>query len=190
MALYGEARDISFFRHINRELMGNIISQQCILYKYKTGETKTNIYGEATEGRYFADPIILNCLIERSDQNYPESDMGVDFQWGIIFKFFRDDLLAATNGANVDFDKGNHQYGANIVPEIGDIILYNNGYYEIDNTNANQFVVGKNPDYPNYDDQGNNPLETGLENFGSSISIICNTHYVPADRLGIQLARL
>ncbi len=43
MALYGEARDISFFRNINRELMGNIISQQCVYYKYELGETKVNI---------------------------------------------------------------------------------------------------------------------------------------------------
>ena len=46
MALYGEARDISLFRHFNRELMGNIISQQCVYYKYDIEETKVNIYGE------------------------------------------------------------------------------------------------------------------------------------------------
>ena len=34
MALYGEARDISMFRKVNRELMGNIISQEVIFYKY------------------------------------------------------------------------------------------------------------------------------------------------------------
>ena len=187
MALYGEARDISFFRHVNRELMGNIISQQCVYYKYKLGETKTNIYGEATEGRYFSDPVILNCLVERADQNYPESDLGVDFQWGIVFKFLRDDLL----GKNPNTDNlSTNVYGANLVPEVGDIIMYQNGYYEVDNTNANQYFVGKNPDYPNYDDQGNNPLETGLENFGYNVSILCNTHYVPADRLGIQKARM
>jgi len=173
MALYGEARDISLFRHINRELMGNIISQQCVFYKYKTGETVTNMYGEATSGRYFADPVILYCLIERDDQNYPESDMGVDFQWGITYRFLRDDLIAA-----------------NVVPEVGDVIMYQKGYYEIDGTNANQFFVGKNPDYPFKDDTGNNPLENDLDRFGSSISIICNTHYVPADRLGIQKARM
>ena len=39
MALYGEARDISLFRHINRELIHNIISQQCVLYKYDIEET-------------------------------------------------------------------------------------------------------------------------------------------------------
>ena len=58
MALYGGARDISFFRNINRELMGNIISQQCVYYKFDLGETKVNIYGEASKGKYYHPPII------------------------------------------------------------------------------------------------------------------------------------
>jgi hypothetical protein len=79
---------------------------------------------------------------------------------------------------------------ANLVPEVGDIIMYQEGYYEVDNTNANQYFVGKNPAYPNYDDQGVNPLNPGLENFGSSISVICQAHYVPADRVAITRERL
>ena len=35
-----------------------------------------------------------------------------------------------------------------------------------------------------------NPINPGLEDFGSSISIICETHYVPADKLGITQERL
>jgi len=191
MALYGEARDISLFRHINRELMGNIISQECIYYKYMLGETKVNMYGEATEGRYFMNPVALSCLVERQDQNYPESDLGVDFSWAITFKFLRDDLL----GKNPDIDNlETNVYGANLVPEVGDIIMYNNGYYEVDGTNANPYFVGKNPDYPYNDDNGNNPLsapdEFNLANYGWNTSIICNTHYVPSDRVNIQLSRL
>ena len=47
MALYGTKRDISLFRHVNRELMGNIISQECVYYKFKLDETKVNLYGES-----------------------------------------------------------------------------------------------------------------------------------------------
>ena len=35
MALFGGKRDISLFRHLNRELMGNVISQECAYYKLK-----------------------------------------------------------------------------------------------------------------------------------------------------------
>jgi len=180
MALYGEARDISMFRHVNRELMHNIISQQCVLYKYSLDETKTNIYGEASTEKYYHPPVILFCLVERQNQEYPEDEFGVNFKWGITFRFLRDDLLA------VSAESPN---GANIVPEVGDIILYQKGYYEVDSIISNQYFVGKNPDYPNYDDDGNNPTNPGLEDFGYNVAIICSTHYVPADKVGLTKER-
>ena len=186
MALFGSSRDISLFRHVNRELMADIITQQCSFYKFKLEETKVNIYGESAEEKYYMGPVLLNCLIERTDQDYPESDLGTDFTWGATFKFLRDDLLNKMEDFNEFFDPTNYQYGADLVPEVGDIILYQEGYYEVDNVNANQYFMGKNPDYPN----NVNPINPGLENFGSSISIICTTHYVPADKVGITQERL
>lgn len=182
MALFGGSRDISLFRHINRELMGNVITQQVVYYKPDIKETVVNMYGEASKERFWNEPVLLNAIIERSDQQYPESDLGVDFQWGIIFKFLRDDLLNKLQ----DFNQ-NSVYGANLVPEVGDVIMYNNGYYEVDSTNANQYFVGKRPEYDYKDDNGDNPLGNNqLDQFGYSVSIICNTHYVPADRVQIS----
>jgi len=169
MALFGGQRDTNLFKTINRELMGDIITQQCSFYKYQIGNTRVNIYGEASTGRYFADPTIFNALIVRQDQEYPESDLGVDFKWGIEFRFLRADLV-----------------DANLVPEVGDIILYNEGYYEVNNINSNQYFMGKNPDYPNEP----NPLNPGLAKFGANLSTICNTNYVPGDMLGITRERL
>ena len=79
MALYGGARDVSMFRRVNRELMGNIISQEVIFYKYNVTTTKTNMYGESVEGRNFADPIILFALVELASPQSPTTDLGVDF---------------------------------------------------------------------------------------------------------------
>ena len=169
MALFTTQRDISLFRHLNRELLWDIITQQCVYYKLQLEETKVNIYGEASGAKFYNPPVILNALIAREDQSQPVSDLGVDFNWNIEFRFFRDDLV-----------------DANLVPEVGDIIMYNEGYYEVDGTNANQYFSGKNPDYPNEP----NPLNPGLDNFGTSVSIICNTHYVPADRVQITRERI
>jgi hypothetical protein len=173
MALFGQARDISMFRYINRELMQNIISQQVVFYKYKVAETKVNMYGESSEGRNFVDPVILFALIETSNFNYPVSDLGVDFNWSVTYKFLRDDLV-----------------DNNVYPEIGDIIMFQNGYWEIDNVNTTQFFVGKDPEYPYLDGAGNNPYETDLGQFGYNVSVICTSHYVPSDRLNIELSRL
>ncbi len=190
MSLFGGERDISFFRHINRELMGNIISQQCVYYKYDLGETKVNIYGEASKGKYFLPPILLNCLVERSDQEFPESEVAVDFKWAITFRFLRDDLLDRNKNFNKDWQFQN-TYGANLVPEVGDIIMYNRGYYQVDSTNANQYFVGKNPDYDYKDSTGTNILnEDDLDKFGWNTSIICNTHIIPADKTGLSFERM
>jgi hypothetical protein len=188
MALYGEARDISFFRSINRELIGNIISQECIYYKYVLSKTKTNMYGEAAHGKFFEPPVILPCLIQTGDQGAPVSDFGVEATWPITFKFLTDDLLSPTPCEPCD--ENDNPHSANIVPQIGDIIFYQNGYWEVDNTEADQFFTGKNPAYPFKDSLGNNPLEDDLQLFGYAVSIIVTCHMVPADRLNIQRTRL
>lgn len=169
MALFGSARDISMFRYVNRELLGDIITQQIAYYKYNLDQTKVNMYGENVEGKYYIGPVLLNCLIERNDQAYPTSDLGPDLEWGIKVAFLRDNLVEA-----------------NVVPEIGDIIMYQEGYFEVDNIISNQQFVGKDPDYP----YNVNPLNPGLSNFGYNVSIVCETHYVPQDRVNIVKARM
>jgi hypothetical protein len=169
MALFGGQRDVSFLRKINRELMGDIITQQASFYKVNIKETKTNIYGESSEKKAYIGPVLLNCLISREGQEFTENGSIIDFEWGVEFRFYRDDLVEA-----------------NLIPEIGDIILFQERYYEVDKTNSNQYFVGKNPDYPN----SLNPLNPGLEKFGQSVSIVCVTHYVDSNKLGIENSRL
>jgi len=169
MALFGSSRDVSFLRRMNRELMGDIITQQCAFYKYKLKETAINMYGEASGGKFFEGPVLLNALITLEFTSNPTSDLGVNFDWPISFAFLRDDLV-----------------DANLVPEVGDIILYQESYWEVDNARATQYFVGKDPDYPN----SPNPLNPGLENFGYSVGISCDCHYVPADKVNIQRTRL
>ena len=165
MALFTSGRDFSMMRHVNRELLGNVISQQAAFYKYKIADTKVNIYGEASGEKYFDGPYLFNCIITRRDEEYPESEMGINFEQGINFAFFRDDLVDSM-----------------YVPEVGDIVLYQEGYHEIDVLVSNQYFGGKNPDYPN----NQNPLNPGLEKFGANVSIIAETHYVPADKLNLS----
>lgn len=169
MAIFGTDRDISVFRHMNRELLGNIINQQVSFYKYKLNETITNIYGEASGEKYYNGPFIFNCLLERLDQEYKDSPYGVDFNWQIQVAFFKDDLV-----------------DANVVPEVGDIILYNENYYGVNTIIKNQLFVGKDPDYPN----SINPLNPGLEKFGADVSVIVKCHIIPSDKVGITKERM
>jgi hypothetical protein len=154
---------------MNREVMGNVISQQCAIYKYKLAETKINMYGESSGGKFFEQPVLLFALITIGDNTSPTSELGVNFDWPMSFAFLRDDLV-----------------DANVHPEVGDIILYQESYWEVDNTNITQFWGGKDPDYPN----NVNPTNPGLAEFGYNVSVTCECHYVPADRVNIVRTRL
>ena len=63
---------------------------------------------------------------------------------------------------------------------------YYGGYYEVDDVIGNQYFVGKDPDY-NY---AVNPINPRLEDFGRDFSIICKTHYTPADKVQLEKARI
>lgn len=168
MAQFGRSRDISVFRHVNRELLGNIITQQVAFYKVNLEKTTSNIYGESVGKRFFSEPVLLNCLIKRTDPKFENTDFGRDYDRTNTFSFLRDDLVTA-----------------NVYPELGDIIMYYNDYYEIEQSYDNQLFVGKDPDY-NY---AENPLNPGLEEYGYSVSINCVAHYIPGDKLGITKER-
>ena len=145
--------------------MGNIITQQCSLYQFKLEETKVNLYGEADEEKFYDGPFIFNVLINRENEQYVDNVEGVQFGQGIQFYFFRDDLV-----------------DADVLPRVGDIVLYQEGYYGVQSTVANQYWGGKNPKYPN----NINPLNPGLEGFGNNLSILVSTYYIPADKVAIS----
>ena len=169
MALFGRgARDIKLFRSLNRELINDIITQQCAFYKYNIEKTTTNIYGESTGNNYFTGPILFNCLVERGDQEFPNEDYAIDSTQQIKFKFLKDDLR-----------------DANLVPEVGDVILYQESYYETDKVISNQHYAGKDPEYPN----NTNPLNPGLEQYGWDVSIILETHLVSDNKISITNVR-
>ena len=157
-------------RHLNREVMGKIITQQAAIYQFQLEETKVNIYGEAAEEKYYNGPFLFNVLINRSNQEYGENIEGIQFNQPIEFYFLRDDLVAK-----------------DVVPRVGDIILYEEAYFGVQSTVANQYWGGKNPEYPNNDSDGEpNPLNPGLEEFGNNISILVSTYYIPADKVAIS----
>ena len=90
---------------------------------------------------------------------------GVQFGQPIEFYFFRDDLK-----------------DADVLIRVGDIILYQERYYGVQSTVANQYWGGKNPAYPN----NVNPLNPGLENFGNNLSVLVSTYYIPADKVALS----
>jgi hypothetical protein len=164
MALFGRTRDVLLINSINRELLPDIITQQVGYYKVQLTESTTNIYGESTD-KFVTGPALLNCLITRGDQSWSAANgFGPDLDRTISFAFFLQDLK--------DLE---------ILPEVGDVIFWYENYYEVDGVVDNQYFVGKIPEYS---------YSEGLNNYGSSISVVCTTHLIPADKLGISIERM
>ena len=178
MSLYGENRDVSLFRHLNRELINNIIEQKVGYYKLNLDKTEANIYGESTKKTY-NDPVLLNCLIERGDTDPKTDELGMDVTRNMKFRFLRDDLAGIDLSTELGADGRGFTY--NIVPEVGDVILWNNDFYEVNNANENQLIVGKDPSY-SYASQ--------TDDYGSSWSIILECFYIRPEKLGITQSRL
>ena len=179
MSLFGTARDASLIRHINRELINNIIEQQVGYYKIDLTKTTSNMYGEANGTKIFHDPVLISCLIERTPPTWETDSFGPDVKQDLVVRFLRDDLAGIE--LSTELSDGGKGFTYGIVPEVGDIMLWNNDYYEVDGTIENQLFAGKDPSYS---------YSTDNDNFGSSISIIVNAHYTRSDKLGITQDRL
>jgi hypothetical protein len=178
MSLYGENRDISLFRHLNRELINNIIEQKVGYYKIALDKSLPNMYGESSK-KIYNDPVLINCLIERGDIETNVDDFGPDVNRSIKCRFLRDDLAGLDLSTDQPADGRGFNY--NIYPEIGDIILFQGQYFEVDNVNDNQLIVGKDPLFS---------YSSNTDNFGSSWSITVTCHYVRPEKLGIEKERL
>ena len=144
-------RDLQLFRSFARELVDTVIENTCVLFKINLNETKVNIYGEAMNKTWHPG-VELFVLVDKEPENVQYEGFGPDNTQNITFKFDR--LLCEER---------------NTYPEIGDVIYFDNSYYEIDNTNEIQFVGGL-------------PGTNSDRNW----SIVCSTFMVSKSNLNIE----
>lgn len=156
--IFGSARDFNLLTKINRELLKDVIEQEILYYKLSLEDTEINIYGESLS-KIFYTPSKLNCLITRGDQVVTSDDFGPDLNREASFAFLREDLT-----------------DIQLVPEVGDIVLWHEDYYEVDTVRENQLFLGRDNSY-NFTSYGSQ--------FGRSISIIVDCHLTRGDKLGI-----
>jgi hypothetical protein len=158
MALFGGSRDISLFHNLSTELINDIIQTEVGYYKFVLEKTTSNIYGESM-GKMFYEPVRLAGLIKRDDQSWSADEFGSDVNQKIDFRFLKQELR-----------------DINLVPQIGDILLFRNNFYEVDTKVENQLILGKDPDYA---------ISTGASDFGDSFSINIKTHLSRVEKLNL-----
>lgn len=156
--LFGSNRDFDLLVQINRELIKDIVEQEVIYYKLSLEETEANLYGEALTKNYW-QPLKLNCLITRGDQVFTEDEFGPDLGREVSFAFIRQDLV-----------------DVQMVPEVGDVVVWHEDYYQVDTVRENQLFLGRDKSY-NLTNYGSR--------FGSSLSIIVDCHLTRAETTGI-----
>tara|TARA_R110000796_G_scaffold225356_1_gene341738 strand:- start:350 stop:835 length:486 start_codon:yes stop_codon:yes gene_type:complete len=160
--LFGSNRDFNLLVNIQRELVKDIVEQEILYYKFSLEESLANLYGESTKKTYW-NPLKLSCMITRGDQIISDDEFGPDLNREASFAFIRQDLV-----------------DINLVPEVGDIVMWHEDYYEVDTVKENQLFLGRDKSY-NFTEYG--------DQFGSSVSIIVECHLTRADKVGITKVR-
>ncbi len=140
-------RDIELFKSVARELVSDVIQNSIVLFKVNMNETKINIYGEAMNKTWYPG-IELYALVDKEPESVRYEGFGAETDQSVTFKLDR--WMLEEKGA---------------YPEIGDVINWNGGYFEIDNTQEVQLVGGQ--PYNNF-------------------SIVCSTFMVSKSNLNIE----
>jgi hypothetical protein len=138
---YFSERDRRLFNSIVNELYDDVVETVVQLFKIST-DTMTNIYGEvdSSASKIYYEPVEVSCGIDISDIETDDEGFGIDRTQLHLFKFFEPELK------RIGF-----------YPEHGDLVLFNEKYFELTNPRRDQLLGGQ-PD--------------------KSFSIICNSHYI------------
>ena len=151
-------KDIDTFDKFNKELVGDIYSgkdgiiyQPVVIYKVSVYDTEVNMYGESSDGKVYKDGIEVSALVEADDQTTTTDEFGPDVQQTALFSFVRQSLVDIS-----------------YVVEIGDIVDWNSGYWEISSISENQLVGGQT-DYNH--------------------SVVCNSYLQRISTLNIERVR-
>lgn len=148
MPRFVSQKDFNLFQHFNREIVTDVVDVDVILYKVALETTAVNLYGEATEKTRYTGVELKSLIKYKKNVSTSEAGFGVDIIQNVEFRFVRK-LLEEVQ----------------VYPEIGDIIQYDDSYYEIDNINDTQYVAGQ-------------PY--------NSMSILCDAHLTRISGLNLE----
>lgn len=125
---YFSARDYNLVHSFNSELYNDLIQTMCTLYKLSSDETTTNIYGEASSerGKVYYPGKEVECLVEFSPSSTNYDEFGPDKKKLVNFRFVERFMKQL-----------------NLYPETGDIIFWDNQFFELSNNIQEQYIGGQ-----------------------------------------------
>ena len=117
-------KEVDLFDALNEELIDEIIGQTVDIYKITIENTEENMYGESTT-KYYDQGFRVNCLINYIEPEIEVNDLGTDLNTSIEMYFHRTTLSEA-----------------GFYPEIGDIVDWNDIYWEMNAVTEPQLIGG------------------------------------------------
>ena len=123
-------KEIDLINQMNEELIDEIVGQSVDIYKINIERTEENLYGEST-AKYYDNGFRVNCLLQYNEPETTQDEFGPDLHGNIEMYFQRANLSSGS---------------LNFYPEIGDIVDWNDFYWEINGTSEPQLFAG-NPEY-------------------------------------------
>jgi hypothetical protein len=155
---YYPQKDLDTIKKFNQELVGDlnagkdgIIYQPVIIYKISAYDTEVNMYGETADGKVYNAGVQVSALVAADDQTTTTDEFGPDLAQIALFSFLRQTLVDIS-----------------YVVEIGDVIDWNSGYWEISSISENQLVGGQT---------------------GNNHSVVCNAFLQRISSLNIERVR-
>jgi len=174
MGLFGRQRDRELIKHVSQEVLQDILDTPVLIYKPHVSRTDTNLYGEGPDGyKRWRNGVKLHAAILREDQEWNTNDFGLDISQNITFSFLNEHIWEANISGSSD------EAGFAIDP--GDIVLYDSHYWEIDTTNRNQYLLGRNEAV--YDSINS---ELAVDTQGESLSTVATAHLTRRSKLNIE----
>jgi hypothetical protein len=119
-------KEIDIIDSMNEELIDEIVGQSVDIYKVSIDNTEENVYGESTT-KYYEVGFRVNCLILFNEPIIEQDEFGADVNSSIEMYFQRNNLSSGS---------------LNFYPEMGDIVDWNDFYWEINGTTEPQLIAG------------------------------------------------
>ena len=119
-------KEIRVIDSMNEELIDDIIGQTVDIYKINIENTEDNLYGESTT-KYYDKGFRVNCLILFNEPEIQQEEFGTDVNSTIEMYFQRNNLASGS---------------LNFYPEPGDIVDWNDFYWEIDGVTEPKLIAG------------------------------------------------
>ena len=117
-------KEVDLIDVLNEELIDDILGQYVDIYKVSVDDTEDNIYGESST-KYFEQGFRVNCLISFEEPTIEQNDFGPDLNANLEMYFHHTTLKEA-----------------NFYPEIGDIVDWNDIYWEMNAVTEPQLIGG------------------------------------------------